>query len=83
MTAIAGRSGRRTGASIVNGLFFATFTVWLIRGGFPWARHITQRAQAQPTVTGDHGALVAAPASLGQPAPEPVTARPETRAVRA
>jgi hypothetical protein len=39
--------GLLTGAGIAYGLFFATATVCLIRGGFLWSLHIANKARAQ------------------------------------
>jgi enediyne biosynthesis protein E5 len=45
--------GLLTGAGIAYGLFFATAAVCLIRGGFLWSLHFTERARAQREAQAD------------------------------
>ncbi|HEU5475359.1 MAG TPA: enediyne biosynthesis protein, partial [Actinophytocola sp.] len=56
---IATTYGLLTGAGIAYGLFFATATICLIRGGYHWTLHITNKTRTQtqaapaPAATGD------------------------------
>jgi len=63
--------GLLTGAGIPYGLFFATATVCLVRGGFLWSLHITDKARSarEAEAKGEDGAGL----RLG-PLPEPAVA---------
>ena len=63
--------GFLTGAGIAYGLFFATATVCLVRGGFLWSLHVANQVRAQREAL-ERAAPVSpapAPAPVGTPAP--------------
>ncbi|MGH8939253.1 MAG: enediyne biosynthesis protein, partial [Actinomycetes bacterium] len=57
-----------TGAGIAYGLFFATASVCLIRGGFLWALHVIDKAREQQRAVAPAVPITAVPPSTGKEA---------------
>ena len=73
--------GVLAGASIVYGLFFATATVCLVRGGFLWALHFSAQAQRARELAAEPDPALRAPAdpaagTIVVPADSPAPADP-------